>query len=67
MNNNSEIKYGYSEFGSIERVRFLDPESVTIYDEDGNEMMCQCGNKATRIISGNTACLALCTRCSGWA
>lgn len=66
MNENPEIKYVYTEFGSIEPVRFPDPESVKIYDEDGNEMMCQCGNKATRIISGNTAYLALCTRCSGW-
>lgn len=51
------------EFGSIGKVRFLDASQIKMYDCDGKEEMCKCGNPATEGIIGRHASIHRCTEC----
>ncbi len=54
------------EFGGTLPVRFLDPSSVKMYDSDGKEVLCKCGESASEGIIGKNASLARCNKCMGY-
>lgn len=53
-----------SEWGSSEKLRFVDPESVRMYDSEGNVMLCKCGKPASSGIMGKEAYQVWCKDCS---
>ncbi len=58
---NEKVKYT-EEWGG--NVRFPEPECVTMTDLEGKEMMCKCGKRATFIVVGKEAYIAICVECS---
>lgn len=51
------------EFGSIMPIRFLDASRVKAFDEEGNEIMCNCGKPATVFFYGKEVTFAKCADC----
>lgn len=47
-------------------LRFLGPDNVKIYDDEGNEMhpTCACGKPATNFLYSEIDCLKLCHECA---
>lgn len=57
-----------SEFGCVGECRFPNAEhfgvDVTMYDSEGKEILCKCGNKAGIGFFGAKAYVAYCSECS---
>ena len=52
------------EWGSSQPIRFLDPDSVRMYDTEGNVMLCKCGKPAGGGVFGKEAFQVWCTDCA---
>lgn len=52
-----------TEYGSIGEVRWLNADQVTLYDENGNPVLCKCGKKAGACAMGKDSFLAWCSEC----
>ena len=53
-----------SDFGNSQPVRYLPPDCATLFNGDGEEMLCKCGKKATNFVASKTCYLARCTECA---
>ncbi len=51
------------EFGSSTLCRFMTKENVKLTDQNGNEILCECGEKATCGIISLNANLDFCSEC----
>lgn len=51
------------EYGSEGNVRFLDASQVTMYNGEGNAVLCACGKPAGAAIMGKEAHVAFCGDC----
>lgn len=52
------------EWGSSQPIRFLEPDSVRMYDSEGNVMSCKCGKPAGAGVFGQEAFQVWCTDCA---
>lgn len=51
------------EFGSS-GIRFINPENVSLYDSEGNIILCKCGKPAGTSVIGKEAFVAWCEDCT---
>jgi len=52
------------EYGSVGRIRFVDPSQVKMYDSSGNVMKCRCGKDAGAGAFGKECFIAWCQDCN---